>query len=334
MNRSPTRRQTLQLGAVGLAAGVAGCLGNDTPAATLAFEGFDRIDDDALPDRTAYATADRSFPNYRLYEAADPDIALILLHTAVFDSRVLEPLASGLAAANVAHVFTPDLRGHGPEPERRGDLSFRYQLEDDITHLIDRVETLFSDVEVVVGGHGTGGGVAVRFAARPAGRRADGFLFLAPYLGREAPTTKPAMGGWAEFYGDRIFLLRVVTGFGLEWNQDMTSVEYEIPDDLWDGTETLEHAYRLMVSYTPAEDDLERLADRPMLTVVGTADETAVSDAYDALVGTEDSQTLEQLEGASHFDLTLTETAIETIETWVDETSFERRGREGSNSSQ
>ncbi len=323
---SPTRRQTLQLGAAGVVAGIGGCLGDDRPDETLAFDRFDRIDDDTLPDRTTYATPERPFPEYRLYEADDPDIALVLLHTAVFDSRTLEPLASALAAANVAHVFTPDLRGHGPDPETRGDITFRYQLEDNIGHLIDHVETRFPDLTVVVGGHGTGGGVVVRFAARASGELADGFLLLTPYLGRSASTTQPAMGGWANFYGDRIFLLRVATGFGFDWNMDMTTVDYEIPDDLWDGTETLEHAYRLMASYTPADDATEQLVDRPMLTLVGTDDETAVPEAYEQLLGSEASQTVEQIDSASYFDLTLTETAVDTIERWVDETTFEHGG--------
>jgi len=329
MDASPTRRRTLQLGAAGVAAGVAGCLGDDgTPDGTLDFDGISEPDDDAFPDRIEYRTDEEPFAEYRLYEADNPDIALILLHTAVFDSRVVEPLASALAEANVAHVFTPDLRGHGPDPETRGDAEVRYQLENEISDLIEHVETRFSDVEIVVGGHGTGGGVVVRFASTAAGERADGFLLLAPYLGRDDSTMRPGMGGWANFFGDRIFLLRVTTGFGLDWYLDMTTVEYEIPDDLWDGSETLAHTYRLMEAYTPPEAAPEQLIDRPTLTVVGTDDETVHPEIYEELLGSEESQLVEQIDGASHFDLTVTETAIETIETWVGETTFERRGRE------
>ena len=329
MDPSTTRRRTLQLGAAGVAAAAAGCLGDDTTEGTVDFDGVGGVDHDALPERTRYATPDEPFPEYRLYEADDPDIALILLHTAVFDSRVVEPLASALAEANVAHVFTPDLRGHGPDPETRGDIAFQYQLEDDIKHLIDRVELLYPDLEVIVGGHGTGGGVVVRFAATAAGQRADGFLLLAPYLGRDESTMRPAMGGWANFFGDRIFLLRVTTGFGLDWYLDMTTVEYEIPDGLWDGTETVDHTYRLMSSYTPTEAAPEQLVDRPSLTVVGTADETAYPETYEELLGSAEPRTVERIAEASHFDLTVTDAAVETIGTWVDETSFERRGREG-----
>lgn len=323
MDVSPTRRRTLQLGAVGVAAGLAGCLGDDQPDSSVEFDGFDRINDDALPSRTRYATSQEPFAEYRLYEAADPDTALILLHTAVFDSRILEPLATALTDANVAHVITPDLRGHGPDPETRGDIHAQGQLEDDVRKLVDRVERMYPDVNILVGGHGTGGGVIARFASTPYGELVDGTVLLAPYLGRGEPTTRPAMGGWANFYGDRIFMLRVFTGFGLDWSQTLTTVEYDIPAELWDGTETLEHTYRLMASYTPPEDVVQQLVDNPTLTVVGADDETAYPDAYEELFGTHSSATVEQIDGASYFDLTLTETAVETIETWIAETDFD-----------
>lgn len=322
MDSSPTRRRTLQLGAAGIAAGVAGCLGDDAPEETLDFGGFDRIDDGALPDLTRYATAEKPFPEYRLYRAENPDSVLILLHTAVFDSRLLQPLASALAEANVAHVFTPDLRGHGPDPEQRGNVAARGQLEDDIRSLVDRVENLYPDLTLVVGGHGTGGGVVVRFAATPRRDIVDGFLLLAPYLGRGTSTTRPGMGGWANFYGDRIFLHRVLTGVGIDRYPEMVTVEYEIPDELWDGTETLDHTYRLMASYTPEEDATERMVDRPCLTLVGSDDETAYPEAYPELLGARASTQLEPIEGATYFDLTLTETAVDAIDEWLGSAAF------------
>jgi len=324
MDSSPTRRRTLQLGGVGLATGMAGCVGDDSPESrgTLDFDGFDRIDDNALPDRTRYSTAEEPFPEYRLYEADDPDIVLILLHTAVFDSRLLQPLAAALADADVAHVFTPDLRGHGPSPEFRGDSASINQPQNDIRYLINRVESMFPNVGIVVGGHGTGGGTAVRFALTAGGNLVDGFVLLAPFLGRGEPTTRPAMGGWAEFYGDRIFLVRVTTGFGIDHYLDMTTVEYDIPGDLWDDTATLEHSFRLMSSYTPDGADTATEIEKPCLTVVGTDDETASPDGYEELFAGHENATVNQIDGASHFDLTLTDSAVDSIDAWIDTTAF------------
>jgi len=324
MDISPTRRRTLQLGGAAVVTGMAGCMGDDSSEGdpSVAFDGFDRIDEDALPGLTRYATSNEPFPEYRLYEAEDPDTVLILLHTAVFDSRVLQPLATALVEANVAHVVTPDLRGHGPNPEYRGDSAVVNQLEDDLRYLIDRVETMFPSLALVVGGHGTGGGAAVRFASTPYGELVDGVLLLAPFLGRGESTTRPAMGGWANFYGDRLFLVRVTTGFGLDHYLDMTTVEYDIPDGLWDDTAALEHSYRLMVSYTPDEADDAAEIQPPCLTVVGTDDETAVPERYADLFAARENATVDLLDGASYFDLTLTDTAVDSIEAWIESVSF------------
>lgn len=317
MDSSPTRRRTLQLGGTAVAAGLAGCLGDESPDGTLDFSGLDRIDESTLPKRQKYATSDRPFPTYRRYNADDADIVVVLLHTAGFDSRLLQPLATAISEANVAHVVTPDLRGHGPDPKTRGDLDYIGQYEEDLQYLIQNLGKAYPDANVVVGGHGTGGGIAVRFASGPYGSLVDGYLLLAPYLGREMPTTRKALGGWANFYADRIVMLRVFTGFGLEQYSEMTTVEFDIPASVWDGTETAAHTYRLMMSYTPKENAITEMAAVPCLTVVGTADETAHPDAYEPLFASRADAEVDLVDGASHLDVVLTDVAVEPIVDWL-----------------
>lgn len=319
MDSSPTRRRTLQLGGTALAAGLAGCLGDEPPEGTLDFEGIDRIDDAALPKRQTYRTPDSTFPTYRRYDADDADTVLVFLHTAAFDSRILQPLSSAIAGSGAAHVVTPDLRGHGPDPEVRGDLDYIGQYEADLRSLLNTLEMVYPDAKFVIGGHGTGGGIAVRFGSTPNGRLADGYLFLAPYLGRGMSTTRPALGGWASFYADRIVMLRVLTGFGLDSYSDMTTVEFNMPASVWDGTETLEHSYRLTVSYTPDEDDLDSLAAVPSLTVVGSADETAYPNAYASLFADREDATVTTVDGATHLDVVLDDVAVGPIVDWLRE---------------
>lgn len=317
MDSSPTRRRTLQLAGTALLAGVAGCLGDEPPEGTLDFDGLDGLDESSLPGRQNYRTDERPFPTYRRYDADRASIVLILLHTAAFDSRILQPLATAISESGVAHVVTPDLRGHGPNPETRGDLSYIGQYEDDLRHLIDSVDLMYPDANVVIGGHGTGGGIVVRFAAPSTGSLADGYLLLAPYLGRKAPTTQPALGGWANFYADRIVMLRVLTGVGLEGYREMTTVEFDMPESARDGTETLEHTYRLMVSYTPDEDAVDEMADVPTLTVAGTDDVTVDAEAYESLFEGRETATVELLDGLSHLDPVLGDDAVDPIVDWL-----------------
>lgn len=319
MDSSPTRRRTLRLGGLTVAAGLAGCLGEDSsPAGTLDFSRIQRLNRTELPKRQKYRTEERPFPTYRRYDAGNADTVVVLLHTAGFDSWLLQPLASTLADAGAAHVITPDLRGHGPNPKTRGDIDYIGQYEDDLNHLLDNIDLMYPDAKLVVGGHGTGGGIAVRFAASTYGSLADGYLLLAPYLGREAPTTRQALGGWANFYGDRIVMQRVFTGFGIDSYGDMTVVEFDLPESVRDGNETLEHSYRLMTSYTPQEGDISEMAAAPCLTVVGTDDETAHPEAYDPLFASREDATVDLVDGASHLDMVASDAAVDPIVEWLD----------------
>jgi pimeloyl-ACP methyl ester carboxylesterase len=320
MDSSPTRRRTLQVTGTALIGGVAGCLGDDgRPEETLDFDNIDRINEAMLPDRRPYRTPDASFPTYRRYEADRTDTVLVLLHTAGFDSRLLQPLATAIADANAAHVFTPDLRGHGPDPKTRGDIDYVGRYEDDVRYLIESVDKLYPDANVVVGGHGTGGGIAVRFGASRAGSLADGYLLLAPYLGSNAATTRENLGGWASFSTDRIVMLRVLTGFGIDGYRDMTTVEFDIPEGVWDGTETPTNSYRVMASYTPKKDAVTEMEPVPCFAVVGTADETAHPEAYESVFSTHPNAAVELVEGASHLDLVLGEDALDPIVDWLDD---------------
>lgn len=319
MNSSPTRRRTLQFGGTVAVGGLAGCLGGSQPEGTLDFEGISRINDDALPERKSYRTRDATFPEYRLYDAdrRGVDTVVILLHPAGFDSRILQPLASAIVDAGAAHVVTPDLRGHGPNPETRGDIDSVGQLETDLRELLKTTEKIYPDAKLVVGGHGTGGGVVTRLASTAPDSLVDGYLLLAPYLGRDRSTTRQALGGWANFYPDRIFMLHVLTGFGIEGYADMTTVEFDMPEEVRDGTETLAHSYRLMASYTPEEDDLSEMAAVPCLTVIGSDDETAHPDAYRPLFATHEDATVEIVDDATHLDLVVNDTAVGPIVDWL-----------------
>jgi pimeloyl-ACP methyl ester carboxylesterase len=267
---------------------------------------LDQVDDKALPRRQRYTTQGATFPKYRRYDAGDTDTVLILLHRSGLDSRSLQPMATALSNAGVAHVVTPDLRGHGSEPERRGDVDYLGQLRDDLRYLIRSVEKIYPDATVVVGGHGDGGGLAVRFASTPYGSLADAYLLLAPHLGLGASTTRPAVGGWANYYMDRIIMLRICTGFGFTGYNHMTVVEFDMPESVRDGNETVSYTYRLMASYLPDdEDDATEMVEVPYLTLVGSDDETAYPDRYEPLFSDYEDATTEILDGISHLDLVL-----------------------------
>ncbi|MGC8203475.1 alpha/beta hydrolase [Aliiroseovarius sp. PTFE2010] len=147
------------------------------------------------PDHS-YTARDGSTLPYRWFPTDNPAApTLILLHGSAWHSAQFIALATRLAQDGSANVAAPDLRGDGFDPKRRGDVDHLGQLEEDIADLIAH---LAPKGPVILGGHSSGGGLAVRFAGGPFGHLANGFVLIAPFLKYNAPTQRPNSGGWAQ----------------------------------------------------------------------------------------------------------------------------------------
>lgn len=85
----------------------------------------------SLPKLKSFKARDGSDLAYRHYPA-NSDKIVILLHGAGWHSQYFLPLAEFLSSEGSAQVYTPDLRGHGLNPKRRGDVDYIGQLEDDL----------------------------------------------------------------------------------------------------------------------------------------------------------------------------------------------------------
>ena len=134
---------------------------------------------DDLPALEPYRARDGTDLSLRRYPS-DPgaDTVLVLLHGSGWHGQAMHALAGAVSAAGAAHVVVPDLRGHGVAPERRGDVDHVRQLEEDLADLIAIERARRPGARMVVGGHSSGGGLAVRFAGGPYGALADGFVLL------------------------------------------------------------------------------------------------------------------------------------------------------------
>ena len=93
------------------------------------------IDYSGLPKLQHYTARDGTPLTYRHYPGKS-DKVLILLHGSGWHSQYFLPLAGFIASQGIAQVYTPDLRGHGPSPLKRGDVDYIGQLEDDLAGLI------------------------------------------------------------------------------------------------------------------------------------------------------------------------------------------------------
>lgn len=320
-----SRRQTLGLTAAVIAGGTAGCLDGDPPEGTVDYSPIDAIEWTTAPP-TKGTTAGTRKPVFREYLAAgDPDTVLILYHNATLDSRMLTPLATAIAESGVAHVITPDIRGHGPEPIRRGDSEYVGQLTDDLEAVIATANSLqrptpLDEFEtVIIGGHGAGGGFATRVGADPLGDSlADAYLFLAPHLGRLlTPTSRQALGGWQQFNGQAALLAGLFNGLGVGVYNDTEVVSYELPEAARYGTETRAYTFRLATGLVPDDHTAITEIEQPTLTLVGSEDEAVIPSAYESLLADAEGSQVSILDGLSHLELMAHPKTLEAAITWM-----------------
>ena len=96
----------------------------------------------------------------------DPPL-LILLHGSGWYGQQFDALLPTLSKHG--DVIAPDLRGHGPQAKLRGDVAYIGQLESVIADLIDLYAR--PEQKIVLAGHSSGGGLAIRFLAGAHGDR-------------------------------------------------------------------------------------------------------------------------------------------------------------------
>ena len=237
-----------------------------------------------LPQVQTFTARDGKELAYRHYPAQS-DKVIILVHGSGWHSQQFLPLAEFISSEGLAHVYTPDLRGHGPAPERRGDVDYRNQMEDDLADLIAHIQKDHPNAMLIVGGHSSGGGLAIRFAGSRYGQEVDAYVLLTPYLKYNAPTMRPNSGGWAHPYTGRLAGLSMLNMMGIHWFDYLTTIEFNMPEDARDGTETLSYSYRLNTAYAPRnyKKDLKAIT-QPLLVVAGTSDEAFFAEQFEPVI--------------------------------------------------
>lgn len=230
---------------------------------------------------------------------------LILLHGSGWHGMQFDRLASQLATS--AEVLVPDLRGHGTNPEPRGDLAYIGQFEDDLADLIKAYQS--DGQKVVLAGHSSGGGLVVRFAGGAHGGMIDGAVLMAPFLKYNAPTTRANSGGWARPLTRRLIGLSMLNQIKITALNRLTVMQFSMPDDVLNGslghTATVAYSYRLNQSFAPRNDYLQDIAALPdFLLIAGTDDEAFVADQYAPLMqGVTGKGGYHLVDGVSHLEI-------------------------------
>ncbi|MCD6360197.1 MAG: alpha/beta fold hydrolase [Armatimonadetes bacterium] len=281
---------------------------------------FDELffDYSSLPELKSYTARDGTQLAYRHYPA-DSDKIVILLHGAAWHTRYFLPLAESISSEGLAQVYTPDLRGHGLSPKRRGDVDYIGQFEDDLADLIAMIQKDNPNSMLIMGGHSSGGGLAIRFAGSQYGRKAKAYLLMSPFLKYNAPTTRVNWGGFAKPYTGRIIGLVMLNNVGIRWFNYLTVIEFNMPEKARDGTETLSYSYRLTTAYAPHDYEKALSAiTQPLLVVAGTKDETMIYCQYEPVISQYTTVQVKLLQGVSHMGLVVCPEVRPVIKEWLE----------------
>jgi non-heme chloroperoxidase len=258
-----------------------------------------------LPPLLRYEARDGEQLAYRFYDSTADQI-LIFVHGSSYHGSSYHDLASAVSSSGTAKVVLPNLRGHFQSGRHRGDVQYIGQLEDDIADRIARLRSQGLNGPIVLGGHSSGGGFAIRFAGGAHASLVSRFLVLSPAIPTSPTLRDGSAGGWARVHLRRLIGLQLMNVFGIRRFNGLPVIEFNKPARFLDGTETLSYSYRLNASYHPRNNymaDVRRLTDNAMI-FIGEKDEAIDAQRLKALLDRKSPATpITILADVNHFEI-------------------------------
>jgi non-heme chloroperoxidase len=271
-----------------------------------------------LGGRQWIKTRDGSMIFSRVYNSESKDV-LILIHGSGSESRYLASLAGSIAEAKIATVLTPDLRGHGENDGKRGDIDFIGQLENDLEDMIMYTKQNLGAKKIILAGHSSGGGFVLRFIGNPKNTKVDKAIMLAPYLGYDAPTVKPNSGGWVTVAIKRIIGLSMLNNIGMRMFNGLPVLFFNRPAAYDDKLQIPSYSFRMTINFTPKNyiEDVKRI-DIPCLVLVGEQDESFYPEQFPlAFEPAKRFVKTEILDSTKHLDLVTRPETFKRIKAWL-----------------
>ncbi len=260
----------------------------------------------------------------RIYKSESKDV-LILIHGSGSESRYLSSLSDSIAKAKIATVLTPDLRGHGNNKGKKGDVEYIGQLENDIEDLIEFSKQNLKADKIILAGHSSGGGLVLKFIGNHRNTKVDRAIMLAPYLGYDAITVKPNSGGWVTVALKRIIGLSMLNNIGIKTLNGLPVLFFNRPESVNDELQVPFYSFRMTIDFTPKnyKEDIKNI-NIPCLVLVGKQDESFYPEQFEVAFkpAAKFVKTI-ILNDAKHLSLVDKQKTFEIIKEWVKETEHE-----------
>jgi alpha-beta hydrolase superfamily lysophospholipase len=274
------------------------------------------VDLSTLPPLERFQGRDGTALGFRHYPASDPATgrAAIVVHGSSGSSGgTIHALSSALAARGV-ETWAVDIRGHGTSGTR-GDIGYVGQLEDDLSDFVGIIRKTAPSAPLTLVGHSSGGGFALRVAGSPIQDLFARTVLLAPYLGWDAPTTRPNSGGWARADIPRIIGLVALRGIGVSCCEALPVLAFAVPPN---SEKNLVGTYsdRLMRNFAVSRDFRRDLAAarKPMTIISGADDELMFAEKYAPSVhAIAPAVDVKLIEGINHMGIVSVPKAVSAI---------------------
>jgi len=272
---------------------------------------FGSVDFSDLPPLSEFAARDGTQLAYRHYAptlVTPGQGSVVLVHGSSATSSSMHPMAKALRAAGYS-TFALDIRGHGASG-RKGQIAYVGQLEDD---LADFMHAVSPPPPVTLAGFSSGGGFAIRFAGSKQQNLFQSYLFLAPFLSPDAPTTRPGSGGWASVGVPRIVAIATLNGFGIHAFNSLPVLRFATSEKT-KAILTPEYSYALTINFGPQRDYLANIRSmkQPFHLLIGANDEVYYPNRFaEVLKQAGKDAPVTMIPGVDHVELILSPVAFE-----------------------
>lgn len=274
------------------------------------------VDLSSLPAVERFQARDGTWLGFRHYVStgvATGRVAIVVHGSSGSSGGTIHALSQALAARGV-DTFAVDMRGHGTSGTR-GDIGYVGQLEDDLADFVAVLRKTVPSAPLTLIGHSAGGGFALRVAGSPIQNLFARTVLLAPYLGYDAPSTRPDSGGWAKADIPRILGLLALRKLGVTCCEGLPVLAFAVPPN---SEKALVPTYtdRLMRNFAVQGDFRRDLAaaTKPLTIICGADDELMLPDKYtEAVRGAKVAVDVRLLDGINHLGIVAAPKAVSLI---------------------
>ncbi len=275
-----------------------------------------------VPPLQSYLARDGVALSFRFYNSSEKDRVIILLHGSSWHGEYLHGMADYLShEKGLGQVFVPNLRGHYGSGVSPGNCDYIGQLEDDFYDLVQYFQ--LQNKKIFLVGHSSGGGLAIRIAGGAYQHLVQGYVLLSPAIPTAPTMRQGTAGGWAKVSIIKIITLSILNSIGItRWNHSNV-IQFNMPPDVCNGTETLSYTFNLNSSYHPRQpyqDDIKALKDK-FIVFVGSKDEANDPNQYSIVMGMDSDKFIRIIEGGKHLDIVYNQEVMRATADWIENLS-------------